>query len=575
MPSIAKVVAHDAAQSCSTPPGSLEGDVKRIYVALLLAVVILIALLLRLWGLSADLPYIYHPDEPVSIEISLRMFKTGDMNPRFFHWPSLLFYVNLLAYIPYYLFGKLVGVFQTPESILAPVQVVMGGTYAPMPTLVLVGRCLSVGFGAGSVLLAYLIGKRLTARDWVGLLAALLVAVSPTTVWLSRWVTPDTMATFFVLGSVYASLRLFQEGRIRQYIIAAICIGLAASSKYNAVFAMLPLLMAHVLRCGRQSLKERSLYAALFVTALAFLHTTPFALLDFREFFSGLAFNSQHYATGNAGMEGDAARWYLEYMWNTTGPVLPLALLGMVWGIASRTREVAILSVFPVLYLLFISCFVVRNDRTLLPALPFLLILAALALFQLYERATRLASQAIRTVSLTGLSALVLVAVVQMSWLSVQDSLRLNTVNSRETARVWIAENLPPGAKIAIESYAPFVDPARFAVQGFIRLIDHTPDWYVEQGFEFLVFTQGMSGRFYAEPEKYAAEIAQYDALLDRLELVRLFTDGGYNVRVYRVLPEQSMLPAAQWQCGPAHRAAGSQPAHTYSSRWIVTQPSP
>lgn len=98
---------------------------KRIYEALVLAVVILIALLLRTWGLSADLPYICHPDEPVSIEISLRMFKTGDMNPRFFHWPSLLFYVNFLAYIPYYLFGKLVGVFQTPETILAPVQLMV------------------------------------------------------------------------------------------------------------------------------------------------------------------------------------------------------------------------------------------------------------------------------------------------------------------------------------------------------------------------------------------------------------------------------------------------------------------
>ncbi len=548
---------------------------KRINPALLLAVVLLIALLLRLWGLSADLPYIYHPDEPVAIEISLRMFKTGDMNPRFFHWPSLLFYVDFLAYIPYYLFGKLVGVFQTPESILAPVQVVMGGTYAPMPTLVLVGRCLSVGFGTGSVLLAYLIGKRLTARDWVGLLAALLVAVSPTTVWHSRWITPDTMATFFVLGSVYASLRLFQEGSTRQYVLAAVCVGLAASSKYNAVFAMLPLLTAHVLRHGRQSLKERDLYVALLITALVFLNTTPFALLDFREFFSGLAFNSQHYATGNAGMEGDAARWYLAYLWNTTGPVLPLALLGMVWGMASRSREVAILSVFPVVYLLFISFFVVRNDRTLLPALPFLLILAALALFQLYERATRLTSQAIRTISIATLGTLALAAVALMSWLSVQDSLRLNTVNSRETARVWIADNLPPGAKIALESYAPFVDPARFSVQGFVRLIDHTPDWYVEQGFEFLVFTQGMSGRFYAEPEKYAAEIAQYDALLDRLELVRLFTDGGYTVRVFRVHPERGMLPASQWQSGPARRDAGSQPAHTYSSRWIVTQPSP
>lgn len=510
---------------------------KRISPVLLLAIVILIASLLRIWGIGADLPYIYHPDEPVPIKISLRMFKTGDMNPHFYHWPSLLFYLNFLAYVPYYLFGKLLGVFQAPESILAPVEVVMGGTHAPMPTVVLLGRLLSVGFGIGSVLLAYLIGKRLTERAWVGLLAALLVAVGPTTVWHSRWITPDTMAAFFVLASVYASIRVYQEGKTGYYVIAAICIGLGASSKYNAALAMLPLLAAHVLRFGRQSLKERNLYIAMGLSAVAFLCTTPYALLDFREFYSGLVFDSKHYAGGHPGMEGDTVRWYLNYLWDTSGPILLLALAGMVWGIASGSREVIVLSTFPVIYLLFISRFTVRNDRTLLPALAFLDILATLAVAQILDRLARPSSRAFRIASITSLTALMLVVVVLMSTLTVQSSIVLTAVDSRETSRIWIAENLPAGAMVALESYAPFTDPSVFAVQGFFRMIDHTPEWYVEQGFDYLVFSEGIFGRFYAEPDKYAAEIAQYDAFFERFEPVRLFTDGGYEVRIYRVTP--------------------------------------
>jgi 4-amino-4-deoxy-L-arabinose transferase-like glycosyltransferase len=537
---------------------SLGGNVRRISPAILLALVVLIALLLRIWGISADLPYIYHPDEPVPLGISLRMFKTGDMSPEFFHWPSLLFYVNFLAYIPYYLFGRLAGVFQAPDSILAPVEVAMGTTYAPMPTIVLLGRLLSVAFGIGSVLVAYLIGRRLTQRAWVGLLAALLVAVSPATVWHSRWITPDNMAAFFVLASLYASLRVYQEGRTRDYILAAVFVGLAASSKYNALLAVLPLLVAHVLRHGRQSLKKRDLYIAIVLTGLVFLHTTPFAVLDFRDFYSGLAYDSQHYAAGHPGMEGDTVRWYLEYLWSTTGPVLLLALVGMVWGIASRSGEAVILSTFPVAYLLFISRFTVRNDRTLLPALAFLFLLAALAIYQLHGRLILSTSRAIRYTSTAALTALVLVIVVLMSSLSVQDALRLNTVDSRETARTWIVENLPPGTKVALESYAPFVDPERYSVQGFTWLISHTPEWYVEQGFEYLVFAEGMFGRFYAEPDRYATEIAQYEAFFERFELVRLFTDGGYEVRVYRVNPEQAVL---------APRGAVGRSAYTYSSR--------
>jgi hypothetical protein len=245
-------------------------------------------------------------------------------------------------------------------------------------------------------------------------------------------------------------------------------------------------------------------------------------------------------------MEGDTVRWYLDYLWNTTGPILLLALVGMVWGIASRSREAVILSTFPVVYLLFISRFTVRNDRTLLPALALLFLLAVLAICQLHERLIHPTSRVIRYTSIAALTALVLVIVGVMASLSIQDSIRLNTVDSRETARVWIAENLPPGTKVAIESYAPFVDQDRFSVQGFFRITDHAPEWYVEQGFEYLVFSEGIFGRFYAEPEKYASEIAKYDALFERFELIQQFTDGDYKVRVYRVTPEQSVLPLHQ-----------------------------
>ncbi len=46
-----------------------------------LTTVAAVALLLRLWGLGFDLPYIFHPDEPDKIAMAQRMFATGDLNP--------------------------------------------------------------------------------------------------------------------------------------------------------------------------------------------------------------------------------------------------------------------------------------------------------------------------------------------------------------------------------------------------------------------------------------------------------------------------------------------------------------
>jgi len=110
----------------------------------------------------------------------------------------------------------------------------------------------------------------------------------------------------------------------------------------------------------------------------------------------------------------------------------------------------------------------------------------------------------------------------------------LTTVDSRETARVWIHENLPAGARIAVESYAPYVDPDRFWVEGVGRMIEHDAEWYLDRHVEYLVFSQRMFMRFYRDPEMYSKQIEQYERLFNRFILLKTLTDGGYEVRIYK-----------------------------------------
>ena len=65
-------------------------------------------------------------------------------------------------------------------------------------------------------------------------------------------------------------------------------------------------------------------------------------------------------------------------------------------------------------------------------------------------------------------------------------------------------------------------------------MIDYEPEWYRQNGFDYLIFSQGMYGRFYAEPERYSMEVAQYDDLFNRFTLTRKFSDGGYEIRIYK-----------------------------------------
>ena len=514
----------------------------------LLIGITLLAILFRIWGINFGLPYLYHPDEPVYVAIAQNVFRTADLNPHFFNYPSLFFYINALAYIPYYLAGKLVGVFHSPTNIPAPTVLTMGVGQITMPTTFLLGRILTATFGSAAVALVFLSGRQLTNNAAIGLLAALMMAISPTNVDNSRFITPDTFVVFFVMLSFWGSVQVFQRGETWHYIVAGIASGLVASTKYNGALVVLSMVSAHFLRCGLKGFKERRLYLALALSATAFFLTTPFALLDFWKFLSDLHYEAQHYSTGHAGMEGKTLSWYLAYLWGVEGPVALLAALEILRGIYVRSKQTFLLSIFPLVYFMFISSLVVRNARTLLPLTPFLFLLASSLLVNLLGQTS---IQRSKKLPIFAIGVLILVSLTLPFLQTLEDTIQLTTVDSRETARIWIAHNLPNGARIAIESYAPYVDPQRFSVQGFLRMIEHTPEWYITNGFEYLVFSQGMFGRFYlkpaptsyiaggkfgpSDPHGYPNEVAQYEDLFRAFVLVKTFTDGEFEVRIYHV----------------------------------------
>jgi len=120
---------------------------------------------------------------------------------------------------------------------------------------------------------------------------------------------------------------------------------------------------------------------------------------------------------------------------------------------------------------------------------------------------------------------------------TIQRNVRQVSIDSRITASLWIAANLPKGSHIALEAYTPWVDPDVFHVKGFGHLYDQPAKWYAENGFQYLVFGELMYDRFYREPERYASQVAKYEELFHALRPVRIFNDGGYEVRIYQVVP--------------------------------------
>jgi len=501
----------------------------------LLSAILLLALGLRVAAIDYDLPAIFHPDEPAVIRISREMFATGDLNPHFFDYPSLIFYSNALVYAPFYLGGRLSGAFDDRSDILPLESVAMGTVRAPQPAAVLLNRLVSLVMGVGTVALLYFIGRALFDRPDVGLLAALLLAVAPNHTFHSRIVTTDAMVTFFIVLTMLMAALIFHQGRTRHYVLAGLAVGLAAGTKYNGAIIALVVPLAHFLRIGRRGWRDGRLYAAGLVAIAVFLLTTPYAIFDYATFSAALLGVMGHYGGSHAGMEGDPLAWYATFLWTTTTLAPLLALVQIGRGLWQRSRPTLLLAAYPVVYFLFILRFQVRNDRTILPIVPFLFLLAAVVLADLLALRARTVSRPAR-IGLTALLAGLLAAtVVYPATLTLRENRVLAGELSLETAAEWLAANLEPGARVAVGAYSPFVDPGHFDVTGFNSLIDDPPAWFAAQGYDYVIAASGMYGRFYREPARYAGEVARYDRLFGALELVRVFDDGFNEVRVYRV----------------------------------------
>lgn len=502
-----------------------------------LGVILLVALALRLWGINFGLPYFYHPDEARYIISAQQLFKTHSLDPASLPdiaSSSLVYVVNALAYVPYYVVGRLAGVFHSPGDVPYPQMLGMGVGYVSMPTVVLLGRLVTLLFGLGNVVLVYWIGRRLFPGAAVGLLAALMLALSPSNVTNSRYVTPDTFVVFFVLAAFLGGVYIWQRGGVPAYVLTGAALGCLASAKISGGLVLLPVLTAHYYRRRWHGFLDLNLVWLGLAGLAAFVLTTPYVFGNAADVLGDILTEGRHYAGGHPGMEGDSLAFYLANAWQTLGLLALFAVAEIGRGVITRSKEIMLLAIFPVASFVFISSFITRNDRTFLPLTPFLFLLAASFLVWLFARARSLHASPARVAATAAVALLGLVALLMPLPQTTAEAARLTAVDSRETARVWLEQSLPPGSSIAVESYAPYVDPARFKVEWIFKMIDHDPQWYVDHGFDYLVFSAGMFGRYYDDPQRYAQEVAAYDQLFARFPLVKQFTDGGYDVRVYQ-----------------------------------------
>src|SRR5438552_3220979 len=134
------------------------------------ALLLLFALALRVYGVRGSLPYVGHPDEPKLIDSAIHIVKTGDLNPNLYIWPSLYIYLEALVIKAQLLWGLVRGYYQGPQSLPDVTHI-----FTLAPGVYVWARTLTAVLGAVTVALLYMVGREMfDGSRRVGVVAALM-----------------------------------------------------------------------------------------------------------------------------------------------------------------------------------------------------------------------------------------------------------------------------------------------------------------------------------------------------------------------------------------------------------------
>lgn len=440
--------------------------------------IVIVGGLLRIVPIWFGLPYLAaRPDEETAIGHAVAVLG-GELNPHFFHWPSLIFYA----------FAALFAVSSWIRSLLW-----LDPALTAEQHVLLARACVAMA-GTLTLVALFRIGRRVGGTT-IGLLAALLLAVAILHVRESHFAMTDAVMTLFLTISLGMLLRGLDTSETRWFALAGLAGGLAASTKYSAAAVAAGMGAAQILLLARdrsrRSLTSPAAYLPMVVFAAAFaagfIAATPFAVLDPHAFISGVQYNFNHLSEGHV---VDLGRGWIYHLIRSlpygAGPATFIAAIAGIVPFVRHYRQHGIV-VLAFAVALYVS---IGSGRTVffryaLPLIPVVCLAGAVAV----QHAGAWLAHRVglpRAVSVGLLAALVAMpAGVNSVWFD----LLLARADSRVLAADWLIKHAQPEQTL-FEAPDPYTElnlgGARLHVWGFDAATEsfaeaggRTPDWLI------------------------------------------------------------------------------------------------
>ena len=418
----------------------------RALVALALIALAAFALWERLRGIGMMLPYATESvDEHIAFR-QLQIFRGAEFDPR--EDPFYGLYPHVLSRTAWLLPTDGGG----EERPGMGLEEHLKRARAPWLELRAASALLSLGIVPGT----YWLARAFLGAGW-SLLAAAFAATSLLHAAYTQLVRPHGAVTTFVLLTVVAAIHLRRHPALHRYLLAGLAAGLAIGSLHSGIFALGPLLVAHVLRAraarGRSRwwiLGSLGLVAASVWVFYPFHFQAPAHFLGLEETARGTAFNLSGQPLFLEEFNGAGFR-VIAWTLATYDPLLlVLASAGLAIVLVGLVRrppgqgtrlDLAVALAHAVPYTVVIGLYAGTWERFLLQLLPYAGILAAAAVRAL---ASSLAPSP--SPRAAGLSIALGVLLLALPAAGVH---RLGTVrgaaDTQQLAADWIRSHLDPG----------------------------------------------------------------------------------------------------------------------------------
>ena len=416
----------------------------------ILFLIIIIAAILRVigiaWGLpSKDYYFSYNSDEVNYIRGLSQMDPARfDFNPHYFNWGSWHYYelgaaIGLASFLNIVELNKDKNFYYSHPWVMAKIY--------------LIGRLLSVLFALATVILVYLIGKKIYGvRE--GLLAALFMAINPAHIVHSHYLKADTSVTFWLTVLLLTAIYLLETGKLRWYILGGVFSAIAVGSQLNGIWFIHTIFFAHLLHKYRVSGRlnsfqnvfiSKNLLIGYLSVLVVYLIINPSLYLSTAEFITGIrnVIFRQGGGIDTVGRVNLVINTVRAFGISLTPFFIVLGLSAVIYGVLSRSKTNLLLLIWLAPYLPFIIGWRALNTRHQMLIFPGVFVLSSGFIFFLYAKIRK----KILRIILTG--GVVLFCLYAAFYSYIYDK-GLSGKTVQAEASEWLVLNVVPKSRIGI-----------------------------------------------------------------------------------------------------------------------------